>query len=95
MSAVHSPTKLPDMIDGVGRAVSAQTVGIGRNMENTLERVVSEMTVVISRNMDNTLERAVDAQTVVINRNMDNILEKLSALLRRMNRFEDQNGQIE
>ena len=133
VSAVHSPTKLPDLIDGVSRAVSAQTVGINRNMENTLERAVSALTVVIhrkmdiilesavnaqtvvinrimdntleravnaqmvviNRNMENILERAVNAQTVAVNRNMDNILEKFSALLRRMNRFEDQNGQIE
>ena len=42
--------------------------------------------------------RAVGTQTVAIqnlNRNMDNIMEKFSALQRRMDRLEDQNGQKE
>ena len=38
-TAVQSPTKLPDMIEAVGRAVGAQTVVINRNMENILEKL--------------------------------------------------------
>ncbi len=39
VTAVQSHRKLPVMIDGVGRAVSAQTVVINRNTENILEKL--------------------------------------------------------
>ncbi len=39
VTAVQSPQKLSDMIDGVGRAVSTQTVVINRNTENILEKL--------------------------------------------------------
>ncbi len=39
VTAVQSPMKLPKMTDGVGRAVSAQTVVINRYTENILEKL--------------------------------------------------------
>ena len=39
VTAVQSPMKLPDMLDGVSRAVGAQTVAKNRNMENILEKL--------------------------------------------------------
>ena len=45
-TAVKGP-KLSDMFEAVGRAISAQTVVINRNMENILEKLVA-----LQRRMD-------------------------------------------
>ena len=56
VTAVKISTKLPDMIEGVGKAVSTQTAIMNRNMEN-MDRAISAQNVVIDRKMGIILEK--------------------------------------
>lgn len=59
VTAVQGPAKLPDMIDGVSGAVSAQTAAVNHTMENILERLSlgEAQTVAMNHNMENILEK--------------------------------------
>ncbi len=47
VTAVQSPTRLPVMIEAVGRAVSTQTVTMNHNMDNIMEKLTA-----LQRQMD-------------------------------------------
>ncbi|XP_053197800.1 scavenger receptor cysteine-rich type 1 protein M130-like [Scomber japonicus] len=79
VSAVKISTKLPDMIEGVGRAVSTQTAIMNRNNMENMDRAISAQNVVIDRKMGIILEK----------------LSALRGQRDRFDRFEDQNGQID
>uniref|UniRef100_A0A0F8AVK7 Uncharacterized protein n=1 Tax=Larimichthys crocea TaxID=215358 RepID=A0A0F8AVK7_LARCR len=91
LAAVHSPIKLPEMIEALSISVGNLNGAVNRNMDNIerLERKVDNNTETMNRNM---VTITGSMENIKNNQDMGYIMEKLTVMQRQMDRFGDQAG---